>query len=283
MSAAQCEACRETGLSTTDPAHACSGEHRTPDQTVKRSVSRINDPKESNERKGELDPDTCRRARIFSFLGHNGGDFLECSARVIFRGVRPNDFADPKHLVVCECSVWRAAFPIALAARHPVMRTEHGLGAPNCADECTLPDRPAAEYLQVGGRRPQTTSEIAQRIFEPRPITLCVLRIPIVYRSDTESCSTSPDIRTSFRNRSPAARKKNPRAVKNPLTCNTQLEERSFAAVWITASAMRRNPSKSVSLTMPGPRLAFPLLPPPLQIFHPRWPRSPKRCRAVPR
>ena len=57
MSAAQREARREAGLSTTNPTHACSGALRTPNQTAKRSVTRISDPK--RKMKGnELDPDT---------------------------------------------------------------------------------------------------------------------------------------------------------------------------------------------------------------------------------
>ena len=44
MSAAQLEARRKAGLSTTNPTHACSGALRTPIQTAKRSVTRKNDP-----------------------------------------------------------------------------------------------------------------------------------------------------------------------------------------------------------------------------------------------
>lgn len=54
MSAAQLEARRKAGLSTSNPTHACSGALRTPNQTAKRSVTRINDLNQQNRRKMSL-------------------------------------------------------------------------------------------------------------------------------------------------------------------------------------------------------------------------------------
>jgi len=67
MSAAQLEARRKAGLSTSIPTHACSGALRTPNQTAKRSVTRTNDP--SNQKKeNEPDPDTQFEKQTFAAL-----------------------------------------------------------------------------------------------------------------------------------------------------------------------------------------------------------------------
>ena len=75
MSAAQREARREAGLSTTNPTHACSGALRTPNQTAKRSVTRISDPK--RKMKGnELDPDTQLEKRTFAAIAASAASWL---------------------------------------------------------------------------------------------------------------------------------------------------------------------------------------------------------------
>jgi len=65
MSAAQLEARRKAGLSTSNPTHACSGALRTPNQTAKRSVTRICDPCKI-KKENELDPDTQLEKQTFA-------------------------------------------------------------------------------------------------------------------------------------------------------------------------------------------------------------------------
>jgi len=68
MSAAQLEARRKAGLSTSNPTHACSGALRTPNQTAKRSVTRISDLNQDgrNKKENELDPDTQLEKQTFA-------------------------------------------------------------------------------------------------------------------------------------------------------------------------------------------------------------------------
>ncbi len=66
MSAAQLEARREAGLSTTNPTHACSGAIRTPRKDCEEKRDPDNRSQINQNKENELDPDTQLEKRTFS-------------------------------------------------------------------------------------------------------------------------------------------------------------------------------------------------------------------------
>jgi hypothetical protein len=69
MSAAQLEARRKAGLSTSIPTHACSGALRTPNQTAKRSVHSLHVAPRSANRPPQRPESELANKAFYQFFG----------------------------------------------------------------------------------------------------------------------------------------------------------------------------------------------------------------------